>query len=268
MSEGEECGERLPPWTEATRARMVLAAEAAEMADHLRGFVAIGEHELREDGSAPWAGSVVDEANRLSGMARKVLEAAVVYARLGGLTWDEVGNALDGITRQSAQERFDEAVDRFREELLSPEYPGYTGKFGELRWRLHPAAREPEATARDLDEWVRRHRDPHDAVDEPDVPPVSGGLTRMDPHTELRWHGARSHQQWLDAAHDARALPSVEDRLDVAEAILGAWERIAAAQTRISAPTRDGLAAARRSVAELRAQLDTQPAAGTTTRSS
>ena len=257
-------GERLPPWTEATRARLVLSAEAAEMADYLQGFVSIGEHELREDGSAPGAGSVVDEANRLSAMTRRVLEAAVVYARLGRLTWDEVGNALD-VRRQSAQERFDEAVDRFREELLSPENPGYTGKLGELRWRLHPAAREPEATAQDLDEWVRRHRDPDDAVDEPEVAPVSRGLTRMDPYAEQRWHSDRAHQQWKDAAaRDVAALPPVEDRLEVAEAILGAWERIAAAQTRVSAPTRDGLAHARRSVAELRAQLTTDPSDETT----
>ncbi|RSN05958.1 hypothetical protein DMC63_37745 [Streptomyces sp. WAC 05977] len=241
----------------------MLSAEAAEMADYLRGFVTIGEHELREDGSAPSAGSVVGEANRLPGMARRVLEAAVVYARLGKVTWEEVGGALD-VTRQSAQERFDEVVDEFREALLSPEYPDYTGKFGQLRWRLHPAAREPEATAQDLDEWVRRHRDPDDVVDEPEVAPVSGGLTRMDPYAEQRWHSARAHQQWKDAADDVAALPPIEDRIEVAEAILGAWERIAASQTRVSAPTRDGLAAARRSVAELRAQLTTAPSDETT----
>jgi len=264
MSDDER---ELPPFTEATRARLVLAAEAAEMADYLQGFVSIGEHELRADGSAPLAGSVVDEANRLPGMARRVLEAAVVYARLGKLTWEEVGAALD-VTRQSAQERFDETVDGFRAELLSPENPGYTGAFGEIRWRLHPAAREPDTTARDLDDWVRRHRDPRDDIDEPEAAPVSGGLTRMDPRAELRWHSDRAHQQWHDAARHLRAVPPVADRLEVAEAVLGAWEKIAASETRVSRATRDGLEHARRSVAELRAQLDTTPAAETTTRSS
>uniref|UniRef100_UPI003F496DC9 hypothetical protein n=1 Tax=Amycolatopsis sp. CA-293810 TaxID=3239926 RepID=UPI003F496DC9 len=260
MSDDEK---ELSPFTEATRARLVLAAEAAEMADYLRGFVGISEHELRADGSAPLAGSVVDEANRLPGMARRVLEAAVVYARLGKLTWEEVGAALD-VTRQSAQERFDEAVDRFRTELLSPENPGYTGEFGQIRWRLHPAAREPEQTARDLDDWIRTHRDHHEDVDEPEVAPVSDGLARMDPHAELRWHSDRAHQQWKDAAHDAHALPPVEDRLEVAEAVLGAWEKIAAAETRVSKATRTGLEHARRTVAELRAQLDTESSADTT----
>lgn len=259
MSEDEQALQGAP-YTEATLARLVLSAELADLADAASGLVPIGEYALREDGSATFAGEVVGDVARIAAAARRALDAAVVFARLGKVTWEQVGLALD-VTHQSAQERFKPLVEQFREELLSPENPDYTGEFGQLRWRLAPAAREPKAAARDLDEWVlqqpRRSGD-----EEPDPAPVSGHLARMAPRAELAWLSDLSHQMWRDAESPTGiSLPPLGARLTVAERLAQVWQLIADEEKRTSRAkrasraTRDGLAHAQRMVAELRAQI-------------
>lgn len=239
------------PYTEATRARLVLSADAAELADRVAGLVPIGEYELAADGTARWASEWVEQAAAIAAAAQQLLRDAVVTARLGGAIWNEVGAALD-VTGSSAQERFGEVVDQFRLELHSPEDPHYTGKFGEIQYRLHSAALDPEAAAADLDDWVRRHHDPA-TVAELGEAPVSGGLARMDPMAELRWISDVSHQLWAD--HDGH-VPPLPARLALAERTLAAWEAIAADRQRRSKAVRDGLEHARRSLAELREQAN------------
>lgn len=259
MSE-DELTLQVAPYTEATKARLVLSAELAELSDMARGLVPIGEYALREDGSATFAGEVVGDVARIAAAARRALDAAVVFARLGKLTWEQVGLALD-VTHQSAQERFKPLVEQFREELLSPENPDYTGEFGQLRWRLAPAAREPEAAARDLDEWVlEQPRRPGN--EEPDPAPVSGHLARMSPRAELAWLSDLSHQLWRDAESPTGiSLPPVSARLAIAERQEQVWQLIAddeqrnSRAKRASRATRDGLAHARRVTTELRAQV-------------
>lgn len=267
MREDEEA-RPAAPYTEATKARLVLAAELAELADFARGLVPIGEHVLREDGSATFAGEVVADMARIAATGRRLLEMAVVYARLGKTTWEQIGAVLD-VTHQSAQERFRPAVERFREELLSPENPDYTGEFGQLQWRLAWAARDPEAAARDLDEWVlEQPRHPGDG--EPDPTPVSGHLARMSPRAELMWLSALSHQLWSDAGSPTGiSLPPVSARLAIAERLEQVWqliaddERLNSHTHRVSRATRDGLAHAQRATADLRAQVEaeSEPAA-------
>lgn len=267
MREDEEA-RAAAPFTEATRARLVLSSELADLADAASGLVPIGEYALREDGSATFAGEVVADVARIVGAARRALDAAVVFARLGRVTWEQVGLALD-VTHQSAQERFKPVVERFREELMSPENPDYTGEFGQLRWRLAPAAREPEEAARDLDEWVLQQ--PRRSGDEvPDPAPVSGHLARMSPRAELAWLSDLSHQLWRDAeSTTGMSLPPVAARLAIAERLEQVWQLIADEEKRdsrahrASRATRDGLAHARRVATELRAQVaaEGEPAA-------
>jgi hypothetical protein len=258
MREGEDTS---APYTEATRARMVLAAEAAELSDFAAGFVPIGEHELREDGAATFGTEHLYDANRLVTQARRVLEAAAVFTRLGGASWQDIGNALD-VTRQSATERFEPAVNQFREALLSPQDPDYTGDFGQLQWRLHSAALDPQGAAQRLDEWAREHAD---SRDEPRSAPVSNGLARMDPHAELRWLSDQSHQLWKDSGGE---VPSREASLRIAEREVTVYERIAAGQKRPSRAVRDGLTYAQQLRARLIAEVaqttpTTEPAAST-----
>lgn len=237
------------PFTEATRARAVLSAEAADLADVARAFVPIGERELRPDGSSTSLGSWVAEAAATAAAAQRVLDAAVVYERLAGATWSSIAAQLE-VARQTAQERFEPTVAKFRETLHLPENPDYTDEFGQLRWRLHSAARDPEDAARLLDEWLREHHAP-DAAVELGEDPVSGGLARMDADTELAWISEHSHQLWTAAEAAGTTVPPAV-RLALAQRRVELLEHLAADRPR-SRTTRQMLEHARRTLAELRA---------------
>lgn len=87
-------------------------------------------HELREDGSATFAAEVLAGVAQLPFRVRRLLPPRRgVYARLGRVTWEGIGNAMD-VTHQSAQERFKTAVGDFQDQLFSPENPDYTGSSG------------------------------------------------------------------------------------------------------------------------------------------
>ncbi|MFI0713576.1 hypothetical protein ACH4SK_23550 [Streptomyces inhibens] len=162
------------PYTEATRARLVTAYEACELADLARAAVPIGEHELHPDGTVHSPGSVLADAARVLKAAHRFFEAAAVFERLGGASWQLIGDALD-IAPQTARVRFAMAETRFREELLSPEGTGSTGADGEVSWWRAYMAREPLEAALDLDDWVLRHKDGDSDLG---TTPVSGGLVR------------------------------------------------------------------------------------------
>lgn len=237
------------PFTEATRARMVLSAEAAELADAARAFVPIGEHELRPDGSSTSLGRWVAEAGAAVAAAQRVLDAAAVYSRVAGASWSSIGAELQ-VARQTVQERFEPKVTQFREALHLPENPDYTGEFGQIRWRLHAAALDPEEAARLLDDWLREHHAP-DAAAELGEAPVSGGLARMDASTELGWNSDHSHHLWT-AAEAARTTVPPAERLALAERRVALLERLAADRPR-SRTIRQALDHAQRTLAELRA---------------
>ncbi|MFE5570083.1 hypothetical protein ACFQ68_34195 [Amycolatopsis japonica] len=85
----------------ATRAHLVLAAHAAELAD-------LAANAARVDASTP------PDHSGLIGMAQQIVEAAVVAARLDGKTWQEIAGGLDGETPKSARTRYWPSVARFR----------------------------------------------------------------------------------------------------------------------------------------------------------
>lgn len=241
------------PFTNATRARLVMAAEAAELADFARAFVPIYEGELYPGGGARSDGSWVDDAARLLAQAQRVFTATVVAERLGGASWQRIGDVLE-MSRQSAHERYAEAEAQFRAELLSPENPDLTGEIGQIRYRLHPAARDPETSARELDEWLADRRSPHSASatdTDPDPHPVSRGLARMDPHAELLDLGGRR-----GALLREHLVPPAEPMLAIAERELALWRRLATTSTgrgRTDATRTADLI--ERQIAEYRAQI-------------
>ncbi|MEV0634690.1 hypothetical protein AB0I77_06900 [Streptomyces sp. NPDC050619] len=157
------------PYTEATRARVVMAYEACELADLARAAVPIGEHELCSDGTVRSPGAVLADAVQVLRAAHRFLEAAAVSERLGGAGWARVGEVL-GVPPQTARACFAAAEARFREELRSPE--GAAARC----WRACMAGHPLEA-ARDLDDWVLRHADGDRDLG---PAPVSGGLVRRD----------------------------------------------------------------------------------------
>lgn len=168
------------PYTDAARARLAAAFEACDLADLARAAVPIGEHELRPDGGVGSPGSVLADAAQVLAAARRFLEAAAVFERLGGASWQLIGDVL-GVDAQAARVRFAMAEAQVREELRRA---GPAASRTEASWWRAYATGAPLEAARDLDDWVLRHAE---ADGDPDggsgvgTAPVSGGLARTDP---------------------------------------------------------------------------------------
>ncbi|WP_367046789.1 hypothetical protein [Streptomyces sp. Je 1-332] len=161
---------------DAARARLAMAYEACELARLARTAVPVGEHELRPDGAGRSPGSVLADAAHVLRAAHRFFGAAAVCERLGGASWQVVGDTL-GVDARTARTRFAAAESRFREELRSPDRA--TGALdGSGWWRAYTAGNPLEA-ARDLDDWVLRHEEADGDTDGGGDPlPVSGGLAR------------------------------------------------------------------------------------------
>lgn len=161
------------PYTDAARARLVMAYEACELAERARAAVPIGEHELQPDGTTRSPGAMLADAARVLAAAQRFFEAAAVFERVGGADWQLIGDVLE-VSPHTARVRFAMAEAGFREGLLFPEEIGAASEVTRLRVCM---AREPLETALDLDDWVLRHEDGDSDLG---TTPVSGGLVRMD----------------------------------------------------------------------------------------
>ncbi|MGW5862704.1 hypothetical protein ACWFRJ_11110 [Streptomyces sp. NPDC055239] len=165
------------PYTDAARARLAMAHEACELAGLARAAVPIGEHELLPDGTARSPGSVLADAAGVLKAAHRFFEAAAVCERLGGASWQLIGDAL-GMEARSARARFAAAESCFREEL---EGGGTVAGPGDAGWWRAYTAGNPLEAARDLDDWVLRHEDGDGGLG---AAPVSGGLVPRYPTSE------------------------------------------------------------------------------------
>lgn len=166
------------PYTDAARARLLMAYEACELADLARASVPVGERELNPDGTAASPGAALADAARVLRAARRLVAAAAVFERVGGAGWRLVGDVLE-IPASLARARFARDEARFRRRLSSACDTAGADDAGEAdRLRTH-MAREPLETALDLDEWVLDHADGDTAPGAgPGTAPVSGGLAR------------------------------------------------------------------------------------------
>lgn len=124
------------PYTDAARARVVMAYEACEVADRARAAVPIGEHELQPDGTTRSPGAMLADAARVLSAAQRFLEAAAVFERVGGADWQLIGDVL-GVSPQTARVRFAMAEAGFRDGLRFPEGIGAAGEVTRLWARLH-----------------------------------------------------------------------------------------------------------------------------------
>jgi hypothetical protein len=225
------------PYTTDSLARLAMSAEARELADSARGHVPTR-------GRRTTAGDVQDAAG-LVVHAEMVLQWAVIAAREAGESWEDIGLAL-GIKRQSAHERYADAVRRWREDLVHPYGVDDDGRRAAL---LHDAAHDPDYWAPRLDEWARRHLDPGD-VDYGERP-VSAGLRRMGPLDELLALGTR--RTALLAEHLAPP-PAEVAAICEREAVL--YERLADAGLDVTV-NREAAARARARAEQLRAEATT-----------
>ncbi|MER6526288.1 hypothetical protein [Streptomyces sp. NPDC001508] len=170
MTEGDTGADA--PYTDAARARLVMAYEASELAELARAAVPIGEQELNPDGTSRSPGTVLADAARVLAAAQRFFEAAAVFERMGGADWQLIGDVLR-VSARTARVRFAMAEAVFRE-LLCPEGAEAAGEVRRLRAYM---AREPLEVALDLDDWVLRHEDGDSGLG---TTPVSGGLVRTD----------------------------------------------------------------------------------------
>ncbi|MEV6751390.1 hypothetical protein [Streptomyces sp. NPDC051214] len=171
-----------PPFSDAARARLAMAYEACELAEIARAAVPVGDHELRPDGTTYSPGSALSDAVHVLRAAQRLFEAAAVYERLGGASWQVIGDTL-GVDAPAARARFTAAESCFREELRALESAQSARSSTQRGWWWDYVAGNPLEAARDLDDWVHRHADGEGDVDGDGdgaglgATPVSGGLT-------------------------------------------------------------------------------------------
>jgi len=211
------------PVPATTRAHLVLAARAAELAD-------LAVNAARADTAADQDTRAAPDHSGLIGMAQQILDAAVVAARLDGKTWQEIARSLDGATPQSARTRYWPAVVRFRADPVPSQnarrdgVPGHSAQTSFRLRRLPVPERQPEAS-------------------------VESGAGAAPPQA------TRLALVTIPAGQDETGTePAAADtRLKIAERLVAAYERIATNDRQPPQWILDGLAHARRTAAELRA---------------
>ncbi|WET79005.1 hypothetical protein P3102_34050 [Amycolatopsis sp. QT-25] len=154
----------------ADAARLLYADDARRLSDFARRLVATGRDH------AP--GDYIHEALLLLRHAEHLAELAIVVERARGATWNEIGAAAGGITKQSAQRRWADAAETV---------DALTDGIGAdaLRSRKAATSRKP---AEDLDAWYLRHLEPGDVADDTDQP-VSGYLDNRPTRPCAASHG-------------------------------------------------------------------------------
>ncbi|MFI9450625.1 hypothetical protein [Amycolatopsis sp. NPDC052450] len=205
----------------ASRAHLVLAAHAAELAD-------LAANAARADSASDHSG--------LIGLAQQIVEASVVAARLDGKTWHEIAYGLDGETPQSVRTRYGPAVARLRADPFPSQdsrregVPDNTERTSFRVRRLSAPEPHPSITA---ESSAGETPSPTGHLALVTIPPEQGD-TRTGPEP---------------AAADSR--------LKIAERLVAAYERIATNDRQPPQWILDGLAHARRTAAELRVQAGT-----------
>ncbi|MGV9815897.1 hypothetical protein ACWDTQ_28805 [Streptomyces cellulosae] len=192
-------------------ARLALSAELRELADRAAGGVPTT--------SDMWArpGEAVGNALDLVRQAQEVLVRAVIYERQKHTSWETIGEQLD-MKKQSAHEKYKDAVAEWQLALQEPHYPAPPG--APVRGlRLHEAAYTPTTAGQGLDAWVREHIPAHRETEHP----VTGHLPALSTAEEM--------VQVLDALKhlygDMRTPPNPEDRARLTERKAALLDRIA-----------------------------------------
>ena len=160
-------------WTLSNLLRIAHSAACADLADYARSCAS-----TYADGFAR-GGEFVEEAERLVRDAEDVRLLAVAAERSRGVSWEAIGEALGGISKQAAQKRFSDRVEQLEVDILLPEREGpYVGAQPNPGWTAGPdAAAHPDEWLPRLDAWAKRH---HERTD--------GGKDHVN---ELVSHGLR-----------------------------------------------------------------------------
>jgi hypothetical protein len=229
------------PYSDATLARLVVSVIAQELSDTLAGWVPIGPNDLPTDDPRrrpPLDHTSVEEANRLPSQIHAFRRAVVIYKKVTGATWQTIGRGL-GVSRQSAQARYADAVADFQAEAQRADASGARSS------RLPAGADDPDAWGPRLDAWCQQH--PRATDPERNAAPVTGGMVRMHPIRELLRTEKRRH-----ALLNEHIRPPAEPLLALLERELELWQQL-------GSPNRDTAERVKRTtqhIAELRASLE------------
>lgn len=198
----ELASDPLAPLTSRSRAWVALAEAARTISDFSRSL-------LPGAAQCTLGGVVTGDAVRLAALAQRLIAAAIVLERTSGASWDQLADPL-GVTAAEAREQWEPTVAHWETDLEAERAASLA------RTSLLPV--DSPATAVELDDWVRRHREPTDLEDHPQ--PVSGQLQRMDPLRELL-HLAGTRRALL-TAHDGPPPTALLARIADRERALGA----------------------------------------------
>lgn len=127
--------------------RLTLSATAHSAAERAAGLVPTVATDPTE------AAELVELAHELAEQARAVLTRAVVHARESGVSWTEIGERHGEISKQSAQERYKDALAEWEDALDRPWE--HSGAF--LGTRLPEGLADPAFTTNHLDQWCTEH---------------------------------------------------------------------------------------------------------------
>jgi len=222
------------PLSDASLARLAVAAAAQDLADFARAFVSI--RDTRHS-----SGGELEDGQKLVAKAEYVLERLVVFERVAGASWEDIGSGLS-MARQNAHKKFRSAVEEFEHAVAEPEVTN--PDTGVTYNQLPEGADDPAWWADRLDAWVRRHQEPTEFEMGDRERPVSGGLARLGPLAEL---GRLSRQR--TALLNRYIAPPAEELLPIAERELELYEQLAAHGYTTAAESAELL---RRRIAQLR----------------
>lgn len=130
-----------------TLARLALSTAASETADLAADMV----DTVSDSHATASEAEDVRLAYQLVGQAQQVLTRAVITAREHGASWTVIGEQHGDITRQSAQERYRDAVSTWDESLDRPWEHGDSGQGPSTK--LPDGCTDPQASMRSLDSW-------------------------------------------------------------------------------------------------------------------
>ncbi len=200
------------PYNEQGLARLMLSHAYKDVAEG-----ALSGISPRADQHAE-PGEFIEHARQLLLDAEDALRWAVVYERERGTSWDDIGDALGPVTRQSAHRKFADQVGQWRTPLDEPETVRSDGTADDTR--IPYPASDPESAAGRLDHWLLEHTAETDSW-YGSAQPVSRHLLRHTTLTALLLTERASHRLLQD-----QLVPDPHRQADVADRHADLLERL------------------------------------------
>lgn len=227
-------------------ARLVLSDQAVDAAERAAALVTTDSDDWGE--ACTWLEMAVGARRE----AEDLVVRAVVFERQRGTTWEQIGDHL-GITRQSAQARYGQAVTEWDDGLHAPYGAEDTGQLPR-RPDLPDAACNPQKAGARLDTWSRTWNQGFETRLKDLERPVTGKLRALELRDEVgmviaeaRWSTGRplraqdpgeeylaEYEDWKASVYE-RIAATEGNNQDAADIAAGCRARAAERRARIAA---------------------------------